>query len=451
MAKFFCQECGHESPKWLGRCPGCNQWNTFAEEPSLPPSGYLSRKTTPPQKPQPLNEVQTSRTPRLKTGIGEFDRVLGGGVVPGSLVLIGGDPGIGKSTLLLIVADRLSKNYGNILYNSGEESNEQVKLRGERLGAFSKGLYVLSETNLDYINGQVEALKPKALVIDSIQTIFLPQISSSPGSVGQVRECTARLLYLAKQVGLPIFIVGHVTKEGAIAGPKTMEHIVDTVLYFEGEGQHLYRILRGVKNRFGPTNEIGIFEMRNEGLVEVANPSSCFLKERPEGASGSVVISSMEGTRPILVELQSLVTPTNFGLAKREALGVDYNRVSLLLAVLEKRVGFHLGAQDVFVNVAGGVKIFEPAVDLGVVLSVASSFRNKAIDPGLVCFGEVGLTGEIRGVSYIEQRLHEVSKLGFKRCLIPKHNLDQGARKMDSIEVVGVGNIQGALEEAGLI
>lgn len=450
MSRFFCQECGYESPKWMGRCPGCSQWNTFAEEPTLPPSRYPSHKTAP-GKPQSIDSIQIAKIPRLKSGIGEFDRVLGGGLVPGSLVLIGGDPGIGKSTLLFTAADRLSKNYGIALYVSGEESNEQVKLRAERIGVSSRELFILAETNLDYINEQVQSLKPKVLVIDSIQTIYTSQISSSPGSVGQVRECTGRLLQLAKEVNLPIFIVGHVTKEGAIAGPRTLEHIVDTVLYFEGETRHLYRILRAVKNRFGPTNEIGVFEMRDEGLAEVTNPSSCFLEERPEGASGSVVVSSMEGTRPILVELQSLVSPTNFGMARRETLGVDYNRILMLLAVLEKRVGLHLGSQDVFLNLVGGVRLLEPAVDLGIVLSVTSSFRDRAIDPGLVCFGEVGLTGEIRGVNYIEERLREVEKLGFKKCLIPKHNLERSMKAIDSIQVIGTANIREALEEVGLI
>ncbi|HAV43577.1 TPA: DNA repair protein RadA [bacterium] len=448
MAKFYCQECGYESLKWFGRCPGCGQWNTFVEEPSPPPSKYPTFRMTH-QLPQPLSEVQISESPRSKTGIEEFDRVLGGGVVPGSLILIGGDPGIGKSTLLLTAADRLSKALGVVLYLSGEESNEQTKLRAERIGISSKELYILNETNLDYVNSQVESLRPRALVIDSIQTIYAPQISSSPGSVGQVRECTAQLLYLAKQESLPIFIIGHVTKEGAIAGPRTLEHIVDTVLYFEGEGHHPYRILRAVKNRFGPTNEIGVFAMHDEGLVEVANPSSCFLQERPEEAPGSVVIPSIEGTRPILVELQSLVTPTSFGIARREALGVDYNRVVLLLAVLEKRVGLHLGSQDVFVNVVGGVKLFEPALDLGIILSVVSSFRDKPIDPGLVCFGEVGLTGEIRGVLYTQERLREAAKLGFKKCLMPKHNAGKG--KIDSLQIVTTGSIKEALEEVGLI
>lgn len=444
--RYCCQECGYESVRWLGRCPGCDRWNTFVEELDEDRSKYPIMGSQAP--PQILKEVKTPQTQRLLTGINELDRVLGGGLVIGSVVLVGGDPGIGKSTLLLSAADLLSTRYGDVLYVSGEESAEQLKLRAERIGVSSKRLYVLPETNMNQIHSYVDKIRPNVLIIDSIQTIYFPELTGSPGSIVQVRECTTRLLYIAKQMALPIFIVGHVTKEGAIAGPRTLEHIVDVVLYFEGDQHHLYRILRGRKNRFGPTNEIGVFEMRSKGLIEVPNPSSSFLRERQKEESGSVVTPSMEGTRPILVELQALVSPSNFGMARRETSGVDYNRVSLLLAVLEKRIGLRLTSQDVFVNVAGGVKIFEPAIDLGIVFAVASSFLDRPIPNDLVCFGEVGLTGEIRSVGWAEERLGEAVKLGFKRSIIPRQNLK---RKVDGLEVIGTSTIREALESIGLI
>lgn len=453
--KFYCQDCGYESLKWLGKCPGCEKWNTLIEEVSIPsynerPSFYSS-----PQESIKLKSIEISQQDRFLTQISEFDRALGGGVVPGSLILIGGDPGIGKSTLVLQTADCLSKSYGTLLYVSGEESTQQVKLRSERIGISSEQLYILPETNLDYIIPQIDKLNPKMVVIDSIQTIYKPQFSSSPGSVGQIRECTNQLMYLAKGRNIPFFIIGHVTKDGSIAGPRVLEHIVDTVLYFEGDSKYIYRILRAVKNRFGSTNEIGVFEMRETGLKEVASPSAAFLSERATGVSGSIVTPSIEGTRPILVEMQSLVTPTNFGMAKRESLGVDYNRVALLLAVLEKKIGLQMGMYDVFVNVAGGMKVFEPAADLGIACAVVSSLKDKPIDEKTAIIGEVGLAGEIRGASYIEKRIEELSKLGFKRCLLPSHSLEAiKSTKKDaftSIEIIGIKNLHEALNRLRLL
>ncbi|MEW6095448.1 MAG: DNA repair protein RadA [bacterium] len=446
--KFYCQECGYESLKWLGKCPGCGKWNTLVEEVEIPASKYPSFTITPPE-PKSISEIEIFEEERLLTQIEEFDRVLGGGIVPGSLILIGGDPGIGKSTLLLQSADILSTEYGLLLYVSGEESLQQIKLRAMRIDADAKNLHILTECNLDYIIKKIEELKPKVVIIDSIQTVYKPNLGSSPGSIGQVRECTTTLMYLAKQKQIAIFIIGHVTKEGAIAGPRVLEHVVDTVLYFEG-GQHgAYRILRAVKNRFGSTNEIGVFEMREKGLIEVNSPSSAFLSQRPLDVSGSVVTASVEGTRPILVELQALVSPTNFGLAKRETLGVDYNRTSLLLAVLEKRLGLHLGIYDVFVNVTGGIKIVEPGADLGIASAVVSSLKDKPIDSKTAIVGEVGLAGEVRGISYIEKRIEEVSKLGFKRFILPQYNLD--ALKSYSIELIGVKNLKEALDNLKIL
>lgn len=442
--QFYCQECGYESLKWLGKCPACGKWNTLVEEVEIPTSKYPSFAITP-QEPKPVSEIEISEEERLLTKINEFDRVLGGGIVPGSLILIGGDPGIGKSTLILQSANMLSSEYGLVLYVSGEESAQQIKLRALRTDVQSKNLHILTECNLDYIINKIEELKPRVVIIDSIQTIYKPDLGSSPGSVGQVRECTTTLMYLAKQKQIAIFIIGHVTKEGTIAGPRVLEHIVDTVLYFEG-GQHgAYRILRAVKNRFGSTNEIGVFEMREKGLIEVNSPSSAFLSQRPLGVSGSVVTASVEGTRPILVELQALVTPTNFGMARRETLGVDYNRTSLLLAVLEKRMGLHLGMYDVFVNVAGGMRIVEPGADLGIACAVVSSLKDKPIDSQTAIVGEVGLAGEVRGISYIEKRIEEVSKLGFKRFILPQHNLEE--LKSYSIELITVENLKEALDK----
>ncbi len=396
------------------------------------------------QKPSPISSIETSEEPRVQTKLEEFNRVLGGGVVKGSLVLIGGDPGIGKSTLLLQVSAQLADTAGSVLYISGEESVKQTKLRADRLGINSQMLHVLSETDMEYISSAIQEMKPAFVVVDSIQTVYQSDITSAPGSVSQVRECTAELMKIAKTNGIPIFIVGHVTKEGSIAGPRLLEHMVDTVLYFEGERHHTFRILRAVKNRFGSTNEMGIFEMREEGLTEVLNPSEIFLEERSAGASGSSIVASMEGTRPILVEIQALISPTSFGNPRRMATGIDHNRVSLIMAVLEKRVGLLLQNQDAYLKVAGGVKLDEPAIDLAVAVSIASSFRDTPPNPADCFIGEVGLTGEVRRVSRIEQRVKEAAKLGFKRMIIPEANAD-GWTIPKGIEVVGVANVAEAL------
>lgn len=444
--KFVCQECGYETPKWMGKCPSCNNWNTLVEEVTMKPStkhtGIGQATST---KPERITKVESKEEARITTEMPELNRVLGGGIVAGSLVLIGGDPGIGKSTLLLQVSDQLAKNDIRVLYISGEESTRQTKLRADRLNIKSDNLYVLSETNLQYISNQIDQLDPNFIVIDSIQTIFKEEVTSAPGSVSQVRECTSELMRIAKTKHLPIFIVGHVTKEGAIAGPRLLEHMVDAVLYFEGERHHTFRILRGVKNRFGSTHEMGIFEMKEEGLREVLNPSEIFLEERSQGVAGSTVVASMEGTRPVLVEIQSLISPTSFGQARRMATGIDHNRVPLLMAVLEKRVGLLMQNQDAYVKVAGGVKLDEPAIDLAVAVSIASSFKDQASRPDDVLIGEVGLTGEIRRVSRIDQRVQEAAKLGFKRAIIPANNLD-GWTIPSTIEVIGVNSVQEALQ-----
>jgi DNA repair protein RadA/Sms len=446
--KFTCQACGYESPKWMGKCPGCGAWNTLTEE--LEPS-KTGRKLTftasgnEGTKAIKLKDVETVQEPRIKTDISEFNRVLGGGVVRGSLVLIGGDPGIGKSTLLLQISSYLSSKDQGVLYISGEESVKQTKLRAERLSVSSDALYVLAETDLEFITKSIEVTNPSFVVVDSIQTIYHPEIQSAPGSVSQVRECTSELMRIAKTKGIAIFIVGHVTKEGAIAGPRLLEHMVDTVLYFEGERHHSYRILRAVKNRFGSTNEMGIFEMKEEGLEEVLNPSEIFLEERSKGASGSTVVASMEGTRPVLVEIQALVSPTSFGNPRRMATGLDVNRVSLLMAVLEKRVGLLLQNQDAYLKVAGGVKLDEPAIDLAVAVSIASSFKDQASSATDILIGEVGLTGEVRRVSRIEQRVQEAAKLGFKRAIIPAKNIGNWNVPSD-IELVGVEHVRQALQ-----
>ncbi|MFH1238557.1 MAG: DNA repair protein RadA [bacterium] len=447
---FRCQECGYESAKWLGRCPECGNWNTLAEE--IEKGEIQSRfiQVTESLAPQAIDSIKTENVLRISTGIGEFDRILGGGIVPGSLILLGGPPGIGKSTLLLQVANNLSQSQREtpgqsaVLYISGEESVGQTKLRAGRLNVAAEKLYVVSETNLENIISQIKTFNPLFVIIDSIQTIYKNSLPSAPGTVGQVRECTVELLRVAKDKNISIFISGQVTKEGLIAGPRVLEHIVDTVLYFEGDSQHSYRILRAYKNRFGSTNEIGVFVMKETGLVEVENPSEIFLSERPLGASGSVVIGSLEGTRPLLVELQALVTPANFTQPQRRAIGVDYNRVSLLLAVLDKRVGMHLGMQDVFINVVGGIEIDEPATDLGIIISVASAFRNIAVDPKTVIMGEVGLAGEVRAVSFVDKRIKEAAKLGFKTCIVPQGNLS-GLNIKEKITLQGVGNIKEAL------
>lgn len=447
--KFMCQDCGYESPKWMGKCPGCNSWNKMVEEIEQKKTSrhkaFVVSSENSTMKPVPITKVETLSEPKIFTNISEFNRVLGGGIVRGSLVLIGGDPGIGKSTLLLQVSAQVSMKEQKVLYISGEESVKQTKIRADRLSVLSEHLYVLSETDLEYISKSIEEMSPDFVVIDSIQTVYHPEITSAPGSVSQVRECTAELMRIAKTKGVAIFIVGHVTKEGSIAGPRMLEHMVDTVLYFEGERHHTYRILRAVKNRFGSTNEMGIFEMKEVGLEEVKNPSEIFLEERSKGAAGSTVVASMEGTRPVLVEIQALISPTSFGNPRRMATGIDHNRVSLLMAVLEKRVGLLLQNQDAYLKVAGGVKLDEPAIDLAVSISIASSFRDKPTNPTDVIIGEVGLTGEVRRVSRIEQRIQEAAKLGFKRAIIPERNLG-GWTAPEGIEIIGVSTVKEALQ-----
>lgn len=449
--KFCCQSCGYETPKWMGKCPGCNEWNTMFEQlevtkPSKRQSFVTSSVSSPGfNKPQAITSIQSVSEPRIYTDYKEMNRVLGGGIVPGSLVLIGGDPGIGKSTLLLQISSQLAKSEHKILYISGEESVRQTKLRADRLRIITDDLFVLSETDLAFIEKAIDEMDPTFVVIDSIQTVYHPEIQSAPGSVSQVRECTSHFMRIAKTKGIAIFLVGHVTKEGSIAGPRLLEHMVDAVLYFEGERHHTYRILRAVKNRFGSTNEMGIFEMKEEGLREVLNPSEIFLEERSEGSAGSIVVASMEGTRPVLVEIQALISPTSFGNPRRMATGIDHNRVSLIMAVLEKRVGFLLGSYDAYLKVAGGIKLDEPAIDLGVAVSIASSFRDQPSNPTDVVFGEVGLTGEIRRVSRIEQRVQEAAKLGFKRAILPDKNIG-GWSIPQGIQVIGVSKVAEALE-----
>jgi DNA repair protein RadA/Sms len=446
---FACQNCGYQAPKWLGKCPECGSWNSFVEEPLSTGPDRAAHSISIPGRdapPQSILAIETSDEGRLKTEVGEFDRVLGGGLVIGSVVLIGGDPGIGKSTLLLKALDKLARRGVSVLYVSGEESLRQTKMRADRIGVSSKDLYVLAENSLEKIIDDTQKLRPRVAVIDSIQTVFTSQLQSAPGSIGQVRESAGKLMLLSKSTSLSTFLIGHVTKEGAIAGPRVLEHIVDTVLYFEGDRGHPYRILRAVKNRFGSTNEIGVFEMKDSGLEEVVNPSELFLAERPINVSGSVVISSMEGSRPILVELQALVSSTSYGMPRRTAIGVDPNRVSLLVAVLEKKVGMNLAQQDIFVNVAGGVRVEEPAVDLGVVSAVASSFLDKPIPSKTIVIGEVGLAGEVRGIHQAEVRIKEASKLGFKRCLLPMSNRSRIKLEFDGIELIGIRSVEEALE-----
>lgn len=447
--KFICQSCGYESPKWMGKCPGCGEWNKMTEEvlkSASPRRAVFAHSNQTVQKPSPITTIETTQEPRIYTNLNEFNRVLGSGIVKGSLVLIGGDPGIGKSTLLLQVSSQLADNGNDVLYISGEESVKQTKLRADRLGVKSNRLLVLSETDLSFISKAIEDTNPSFVVVDSIQTVYHSEISSAPGSVSQVRESTAELMRIAKTKGIAIFIVGHVTKEGSIAGPRLLEHMVDTVLYFEGERHHTYRILRAVKNRFGSTNEMGIFEMKEAGLEEVQNPSEIFLEERSKGAAGSTVVASMEGTRSVLVEIQALISPTSFGNPRRMATGIDHNRVPLLMAVLEKRVGLLLQNQDAYLKVAGGVKLDEPAIDLAVAVSIASSFKDAPPKPTDVIIGEVGLTGEVRRVSRIEQRVIEAAKLGFKRAVIPQANIG-GWNPPEDIEIVGVKNVAEALQK----
>lgn len=442
---YQCQNCGYGSPKWLGKCPDCESWNSFVEEKSTPVSRHASSLQSL-GKTEPVNLLSISDTSdsRIPTGIREFDRVLGGGVVAGSVILVGGDPGIGKSTLLLQAFSGLSKRSGKLLYVSGEESPQQIKMRAERLSVNSENIILLPETSLEGILDASMKISPDAMVIDSIQTVYTQELLSAPGSVSQVRECAAKLMLFAKRSNIPVFIVGHVTKEGTIAGPRVLEHIVDTVLYFEGDRGHSYRILRTIKNRFGSTNEIGIFEMSDAGLREIENPSELFLSERPKNVSGSTVIASIEGTRPLMVEIQALVSQTNFGIPRRTSIGVDFNRVNLLLAVLEKRSGMHLGGMDVFINIVGGLKIIEPAVDLGIISTVASSVREIPIDPKIFVFGEVGLSGEIRAVAHAEARLKEASKIGFKKAVIPFGNADK-IKTYEGLKVTGVKDVEECL------
>ncbi len=452
---FFCKECGYESAKWSGQCPSCKAWNTFVEEPVVKEKNVKGivninakyHETAGVKKAAPvrLSSVTAADTDRIKTDICELGRVLGGGIVEGSLVLVGGDPGIGKSTLLLQMCYNLAKNGNSVLYISGEESLGQIKLRAQRVGEASDNLMVLCETSLDTIENVLENVKPQIVVIDSIQTMYREEVGAAPGSVSQVRETTAVLMQLAKGLNISIFIVGHVTKEGVVAGPRMLEHMVDTVLYFEGDKNAAYRILRSVKNRFGSTNEIGVFEMRQEGLAEVANPSEYMLTGRPEEASGSVVVCLLEGTRPILVEIQALVCDSNFGMPRRTAAGADYNRVNLLMAVLEKRAGIHLSGSDAYVNIAGGMKVNEPAMDLGIVMALVSSFRNRPMMENTIVFGEVGLAGEVRAVSQPQIRINEAVKLGFENCILPQVCL-KNIKKTDKINLIGISSVKDAVK-----
>lgn len=442
---YQCQACGYISPKWLGKCPDCGTWNSLVEEKREPITRHSSLAThLGKSEPQPLNSITGRDKKRASTDMKELDRVLGGGVVRGSVILVGGDPGIGKSTLLLQTLSGLSKKYGKVLYVSGEESPEQIKLRAERLSINSAEIILLSETSLEGIVDTASKLSPETMVIDSIQTVYTEELVSAPGSVSQVRECATKLMFFAKKSDIPVFLVGHVTKEGAIAGPRVLEHIVDTVLYFEGE-KGPYRILRTVKNRFGSTNEIGVFEMSDSGLIEVENPSELFLLERPVNVSGSVAVATIEGTRPLMVEIQSLVSQTNFGMPRRTTIGVDFNRVNLLVAVLEKKAGLHLGGMDIFINVVGGLRIIEPAVDLGIIVTIASSLKDIPINPKTFVFGEIGLSGEIRAVTQAEARIREASKIGFKRAIIPERNYEK-IKDNFGLEIIGVKDVEESLE-----
>ena len=440
---FFCKECGYESAKWLGQCPGCQSWNTFVEE-KIKVGAHKTSVKKDAVAPTSILKATTADESRIKTDIKELDRVLGGGIVKGSLVLVGGDPGIGKSTILLQMCRNLVHTGVETLYVSGEESSGQIKMRAERLGTFDKDMTLLCDNDMDNISAVIQKSNASVVVIDSIQTVALDEVSSAPGTVSQVREVTARLMQLAKQNNVAIFIVGHVTKEGTVAGPRTLEHMVDSVLYFEGDKNNGFRILRGVKNRFGSTNEIGVFNMTDKGLEEVDNPSQMMLNGRPEGVSGSVVVSSLEGSRSILVELQALVCQTNFNMPRRTSVGVDFNRVNLIMAVMEKRAGLNLWGYDAYVSIAGGMKISDPAIDLGIACAIASSMRNKPVDEDTMIIGEVGLAGEIRGVTNIMQRVKEADKLGFKQCIIPASNYDVAMEKLD-IKVTKVANIVEAL------
>ncbi len=441
---FYCKECGNESSKWLGQCPVCHEWNTFVEA-EVTKSSQKVEKALMERKPSHLSEIQMEEEKRISTHMEEMDRVLGGGIVRGSLVLVGGDPGIGKSTLLLQTCHRLCADDLSLLYISGEESLQQIRMRADRIGEFNDHLALLAETNLEIIDGVIRKEKPDIVIIDSIQTMYSDGVDSAPGSVSQVRESTATLMKLAKGLGVTVFVVGHVTKEGTVAGPRVLEHMVDTVLYFEGDRHASYRILRAVKNRFGSTDEIGVFEMQQDGLREVLNPSEYMLEGKPEEASGSVVACSVEGTRPILVEVQALVCRSNFGMPRRTASGCDYNRVNLLMAVLEKRLGFHLSEYDAYVNIAGGMKMNEPAIDLGIALAIVSSMKDQVISDRVICFGEIGLSGEVRSVQMAEQRVNEAKKLGFERVILPASNL-KALKNTKGIDLVGVSNIAEAVK-----
>ena len=443
---FFCQNCGYESAKWQGQCPACHEWNTFTEEPVAKITGSAAvKKAAAEIRPVRLSEIQTDESQRISSGMKELDRVLGGGIVAGSLMLVGGDPGIGKSTLLLQVCHNLTGTGHKVLYVSGEESVQQIKLRAKRIGDFKDDLMLLCETNLELVRSVIEKIRPEIVVIDSIQTMYHEAVSAAPGSVSQVREATNVLMQIAKGMGISIFLVGHVTKEGVVAGPRVLEHMVDTVLYFEGDRYASYRILRGVKNRFGSTNEIGVFEMRQSGLREVTNPSEYMLDGKPENASGSIVACSMEGSRPILIEIQALVCHTNLPMPRRTTAGTDFNRVNLLLAVLEKRAGMQMSACDVYVNIAGGIRMTEPAIDLGLILALVSSYKDIAIDEKTIAFGEVGLSGEIRSVSMAQQRVQEAKKLGFETVLMPKVSM-KALQKVEGIRIIGLETVRDAVQ-----
>ena len=445
---FVCNECGYESAKWMGKCPACNSWNTFFEEKisTKVESGKREKKIQ--EAPKPLNTYVGQDAQRTSTGYAELDRVLGGGLVKGSLVLVGGEPGIGKSTLILQLCDKV-KGEGKVLYVSGEESAEQIKLRADRLNIKNDDILFLGETDIDIIDQNIEELNPKLVIIDSMQTMYSEEISSAPGSVSQVREITSRIMKICKSRKITTIIIGHVTKDGNIAGPRVLEHMVDTVLYIEGERYFSYRMVRGVKNRFGSTNEVGMFEMQEKGMVEITNPSSILISERDDNPSGSVVVATVEGTRPLLVELQALVTQSVFGLPRRTANGIDYNRLTLLVAVMEKKAGFMLGNQDVYLNVVGGIKVNEPALDLGIILATASSFKNVSIPKGVIALGEVGLTGEVRTINMMEKRLKEAERLGFKKCIIPENN-KKLLKESYKLDIIGVKNINEAMKAIGL-
>ena len=442
---FVCTECGNKSPKWMGKCTMCGKWNTMEEEIILPSSPSVGISLTPSESPKKIKDIDETSESRQSTGMSEFDRVLGGGLVKGSFVLVGGDPGIGKSTILLQICEFLGKS-STILYVSGEESPTQIKLRAERLNIKTENLKIYSETNMNYIKNAITSEKPDIIIVDSVQTMVSPEIGSSPGNVSQIKEVTSTFMRIAKDNNISIFLVGHVTKDGAIAGPKILEHMVDTVLYFEGDNQQSYRILRAVKNRFGSTNEIGVFEMESDGLHQVANPSEALLSGRPENSPGSCITCTMEGTRPVLAEIQALVSPTSFGNPRRMTQGPDLNRVLMLLAVMEKQSGLHISSYDSYVNIVGGFRISETASDLGIVMALASSFRNRALDDGIVAIGEVGLTGETRSVSFLDSRIAEAEKMGFKTCIIPYIN-SKKLRKFEKIEVVPVRNIRDAINK----